>query len=78
MKPKDGQLERFATVMFTLQAIKEIKAYNKENQFVEFFRMLPKRWHFFIPVSLSQQLPSMVWQTIVPSIVASLLLYFRF
>ena len=47
----EANSERFATVMSTLQAIKEIKAYNKENQFVEFFRNVAKEMAFLYRLS---------------------------
>jgi len=71
--------KRFSFIISTLQAIKEIKAYAKENEFVNTYAQISNEMSsVYSRLSILQQLPSFIFQTVAPCVVIILSLYYVF
>jgi len=69
--------KRFVFVISSLQAIKEIKTYAKEKEFVDSFAKISNEMSFiYSKLTILQQLPSFIIQTFAPCLVICMSLYY--
>lgn len=68
---------RFACIISTLQAVKEIKAFGKEHEFViRFSRIAEEMAKIYARLSTIQQIPPSLIQTVAPCAIVALAMYY--